>query len=86
MPLNLPPDILNVILSFHRGICEESYYDGNPTYQLYWAYDISALRELLGMSKDKYRRVKSSFGRFLRKNRSSWPEPPYPHYNPRKWG
>lgn len=66
----MPPEILDLILSFHRGVCEEAY-EGDPAYQLYWAYDMCALRELLGMTKDKYRQVKSKFGRFLRRNRNA---------------
>lgn len=66
----LPPDLINLILSFHRSVCHEEY-QGDPAYQLYWAYDINALRELIGMTSERYRQVKSSFGKFLRKNRNT---------------
>ena len=66
----LPPDLLNLILSFHRSVCQEEY-EGDPAYQLYWAYDISDLRELIGMTRERYHQVKYSFRRLIRKNRNT---------------
>ena len=68
-----PPEILDLILSFHRTVCAEEFA-GNPYYTLYWTYDKRALRELIGLSKDKYKRIKSKLGPYMKRNpaTSSW--------------
>ena len=71
--MRLPLEILDLLLSFHRTVCAEDFA-GNPNYTLYWAYDKRALRELIGLSKDKYKIIKSKLGPFMKRNpaTSSW--------------
>ena len=63
----LPEDILDMILSYHRPVCAEVFI-GNPNYTLYWCYDRRALRQILGMTNNEYRMVKSRLGEFLKRN------------------
>ena len=69
----LPPDLLDLVLAFHMPVCAEEFI-GNPRYVLYWCYDIRALKEILGMTKDQYRVIQSSLGRFMRRvpRTTSW--------------
>ena len=60
------PDILDLILSYHMPVCAQEFA-GNPHYILYWCYDNCALKELLGMTKNQYRVVQSSVGKFMRR-------------------
>ena len=60
------PDILDLILSYHMPVCAQEFA-GNPHYILYWCYDKCALKELLGMTKNQYRVVQSSVGKFMRR-------------------
>ena len=71
--MKLLPEILDLILSFHRNVCAEEFA-GNPYYTLYWTYDKRALRELIGLSRDKYKTIKSKLGPFMKRNpaTSSW--------------
>ena len=71
--MKLPPEILDLILSFHRNVCAEEFA-GNPYYTLYWVYDKRALRELIGLSRDKYKTIKSKLGPYMKRNpaTSSW--------------
>jgi len=62
----LPPEILDLILSWHMPVCAQAFA-GNPRYILYWCYDKGALREVLGMTRDQYRVVQSSLGKFMRR-------------------
>ena len=62
----LPNDILDLLLTFHMPVCAEEFI-GNPRYVLYWCYDKSALKEILGMTKDQFRVVQSSLGQFMRR-------------------
>ena len=64
--MNLPNDLLDLLLTFHMPVCAEEFI-GNPRYVLYWCYDKSALKEILGMTKDQFRIVKSSLGQFMRR-------------------
>ena len=63
----IPPELLDVILSYHRPVCCESFA-GNPNYSLYWVYDKGALKEMLGMSQHLYSLIRSNLGFFLRRN------------------
>ena len=69
----LPTDLLDLLLTFHMPVCAEEFI-GNPRYVLYWCYDIRALKEILGMTKDQFRVVQSSLGRFMRRvpRTTSW--------------
>ena len=60
-------DILDVILSYHRPVCCQAFA-GNPNYSLYWVYDKGALKEMLGMTQDTYRQIRSNLGSFLKRN------------------
>ena len=73
MSLHLPADLLDLVLSFHMPVCAEEFI-GNPRYVLYWCYDISALKEVLGMTRDQFRIVQSNLGRFMRRvpRTTSW--------------
>ena len=62
----LPPEILDLVLSWHMPVCAQAFA-GNPRYILYWCYDKGALREVLGMTRDQYRVVQSSLGKFMRR-------------------
>ena len=62
----LPPELLDLILSWHTPVCAQAFA-GNPRYILYWCYDKGALREVLGMTRDQYRVVQSSLGKFMRR-------------------
>ena len=62
----VPKDLLDLILSYHRPIVEQMFA-GNPKYTLYWAYDKSRLKEMLGMTHGKYKLIRSRLGRFLRR-------------------
>ena len=70
---SLPPELLDLILSWHMPICAQQF-TGNPHYTLYWCYDKNALKELLGMTSDQYRVVQSSLGQFMRRvpKTSNW--------------
>ena len=60
------PELLDLILSWHMPVCAQEFA-GNPRYTLYWCYDKGALKELLGMTRDQYRVIQSSVGKFLRR-------------------
>ena len=62
----MPPDLLDLILSWHMPICAQQF-TGNPNYTLYWCYSKGALREILGMTHDQYTVVESSLGQFMRR-------------------
>ena len=62
----LPSDLIDLILTFHRPICAESFA-GNPNFTMYWMYNKDALREILGMTDHKFKQIKSRLGRFLRR-------------------
>ena len=64
--LRLPNELIDLILSFHRPICEQMFA-GNPNYTLYWAYDKLRLKEMLGMTHGKYKLIRSRLGEFLRR-------------------
>ena len=64
--MKLPNDLLDLLLTFHMPVCAEEFI-GNPRYVLYWCYDKSALKEILGMTKDQFRIVQSSLGQFMRR-------------------
>ena len=64
--ISLPKDILDLLLTFHVPVCCQEV-PGNPRYSLYWAYDKAALKEILGMTKEQFRNVESSMGRFMRR-------------------
>ena len=64
--MNLPKEILDLMLTFHMPVCCQEV-PGNPRYVLYWCYDIAALKEILGMTKDQFRNVHSSLGTFMRR-------------------
>ena len=69
----MPPELLDLILSWHMPICAQQF-TGNPNYTLYWCYSRSALREILGMTRDQYKVVESSLGKFMRRvpKTSNW--------------
>ena len=62
----LPPELIDIILTYHRPICVEGF-TGNPNFTLYWMYSKEALREILGMSNEKFKQIKSRLGPFLRR-------------------
>ena len=69
----MPPELLDLILSWHQPICAQQF-TGNPNYTLYWCYSKGALREILGMTRDQYKVVESSLGKFMRRvpRTSNW--------------
>ena len=62
----LPKALLELLLTFHSPICAQEFA-GNPRYTLYWCYNKDALKQILGMTKDQFRLVKSNLGRYMKR-------------------
>ena len=62
----LPSELIDIVLSYHRPICVEGF-TGNPNFTLYWMYNKDALKQILGMSNEKFKQIKSKLGPFLRR-------------------